>query len=72
MRVQPAETIPFPADFRVREMLAHDVYDVPFLPDREDHVVCSCRGETGRALDNVPHESWRAYLEGPVYQEVPN
>lgn len=72
MRLQPAEAIPFPADVRVREMLGHDVYDVPYLPDREEQVVCSYCGEAARALDQVPHQSWCVYRDGPVCPEVPN
>jgi hypothetical protein len=69
MRLQPTETIPFPADFRVREMLAHDVYDVP-LPDREDQVTCSWCGVTGTSLEDVPHKCWCLYPA--VRPEVPS
>lgn len=72
MRLQPADTIPFPADTRLREMLGHDVYDVPFLPDREDQVVCSYCGEMGTGVGDVPHQSWCVYREGPVCPVVPN
>lgn len=72
MRLQPAEPLAIPTDFRVREMLGHDVYDVPYLSDREDQVICSYCGETGTGLDNVAHQSWCVYLDGPVCPEVPN
>lgn len=72
MRLQPADMNPFPPDFRVREMLGHDVYDVPFLPDREEQVICSYCGETGTGLEDVQHQSWCVYLDGPVCPAVPN
>ena len=72
MKLQPAGTILFPLDFRVREMLGHDVYEVPFLPDREDQVLCSYCGETASGLEDVQHQSWCVYMEGPVCTEMPN
>ena len=72
MRLQPAEPNMMPADFRVREMLGHDVYDVPFLPDREDQMICTYCGQTGRVLEDVQHQSWCVYLDGPVRPQIPN
>lgn len=72
MRLQHADSITIPSDIRVREMLGHDVYDVPFLPNRQDQVVCTCCGEAARGLEEVRHQSWCIYLDGPVCPAFPN
>lgn len=72
MKLQLADTMKLPVDFRVREMLGHDVYDVPFRPDRDDQVLCSYCGGAGKELEDVQHQTWCVYVDGPVCAEVPN
>ena len=56
MKEQPLETHIEP-ELVMREMLLHDVYELPFEPD-DLLATCSCCGEPGP--------------DGPVCPEVPN
>ena len=69
MRPQALETNSEP-ELAMREMLLHDVYELPFEQDLL--VTCSYCGESGLGLETVPHQPWCIYLDGPVCPEVPN
>lgn len=69
MRPQPFETNAEP-ELVMREMLQHDVYELPFEQDLL--VTCSYCGESGLGLETVGHQPWCIYLDGPVCPEVPN
>lgn len=69
MRPQPLDTLSEP-ELVKREMLLHDVYDLPF--DQDLLVTCSCCGESGLGVESVAHQPWCVYLHGPVCPEVPN
>lgn len=70
MKEQPLETHIEP-ELVMREMLLHDVYDLPSEPD-DLLVTCSYCGDTGLGLEAVPHQPWCVYADGPVCPEVPN
>lgn len=69
MRPQPLETNAEP-ELAMREMLQHDVYDLPF--DEDLVVTCSYCGESGLGLETVSHQPWCIYVDGPVCPEVPS
>jgi hypothetical protein len=69
MRIQAQETHS-DSELALREMLLHDVYDLPF--DQDLLVTCSYCGESGLGIESVAHQPWCVYLDGPVCPEVPN
>lgn len=69
MKEQPIQTNIEP-ELVMREMLLHDVYELPFEQDLL--VTCTYCGESGLGLEAVPHQPWCVYLDGPVCPEVPN
>lgn len=69
MRPQPLETNSEP-ELVMREMLLHDVYDLPFEQDLV--VTCSYCGESGLDVEALGHQPWCIYVNGPVCPEVPN
>lgn len=69
MKEQPIRTNIEP-ELVMREMLLHDVYDLPFEQDLL--VTCSYCGESGVGMEALSHQPWCIYLDGPVCPEVPN
>ena len=69
MRPQPYETNSEP-ELVMREMLLHDVYDLPVEQDLL--VTCSYCGESGLGFEVLGHQPWCIYVEGAVSPEIPS
>jgi hypothetical protein len=67
-RIEPTTA----SDLAVREMLLHDVFELPPEPVHQGWAVCAHCGESAETVADVHHRGWCVYLEGLDRPSLPS